>query len=144
MFEILSLPICNPPNHCIRKENTSMKRHFLFMILLITVATVAASAQQQDPVMTRSQLLPLPKIAPVKLPVRSTTGFACSPIKGEWNKDGVPHGANSLGKVYSMQPDNMLCLVPDGSGTTRMPVKRTKLSEQMPNAFSRRDQQGRR
>ncbi|OQP57251.1 hypothetical protein A3860_11895 [Niastella vici] len=121
-----------------------MKRRFLFMLLVMTIAAVAASAQQQDPVMTRPQLLPLPKLAPVKLPIRPTTGLGCSPINDDWYREGTLLGTNSAGKVYGMPVDNMLCLVPDGAKTTRMPVKRTTLPEPMPNAFSGRVIQGRR
>lgn len=121
-----------------------MTHRFLFLIVLITVASIAASAQEQDPVMTRPQFRPFDKIAPVKLPVRPTTGFGCSPIIGNWYQEGTLLGSNSLGKLYRMPVDNSLCLVPDIVKTTRMPVKKTRMPEQMPNAFLRRNEQGRR
>ena len=123
-----------------------MNCRFLFMILLITVGALPASAQQQESVKTRSQLTPFGKIAPVKLPVRSMADTT-SPKRAlandiyikKWYHDGVLLNANSMGKVYSMPVDNMACLVSDNTRISRMPVKKTKVPEQMPNAFSRRN-----
>ena len=119
---------------------------FLFMILLITVGALSASAQQQESVKTRSQLTPFGKVAPVKLPVWSIADTA-SPKRAltndihikKWYHDGVLLNANSMGKVYSMPVDNMACLVPDNTRTSRMPVKKSKMPERMPNAFSNRN-----
>ena len=122
-----------------------MRSRFICIMLLITVGVLTASAQQQEPVMTRSQLKPFGKIAPVKLSVRPIADTA-SPkrslsnyiITKEWYHEGILLGSGSLGKGYSMPVDNMLCLVPDVTKTTHMPVKKTQVPEQMPNAFSRR------
>jgi hypothetical protein len=114
-------------------------------MLLITAGTTA-SAQQQDPVMTRSQLMPFEKIPPVKLsvkPAADTASLKRSSINTDWYSDGTMVDANSLGKVYRMPVDNMLCLVPDATKTAQMPVKKTQAPERMPNAFSRRGSQGR-
>jgi hypothetical protein len=114
-------------------------------MLLITVAALTTYAQQ-EPVMTRSQLKPFEKIAPVKLSVRhitDTTIPKCAWINNKYIKDwyyeSIVVDSSSLGKVYRMPVDNMLCLVPDATKTARMPVKKIKAPEQMPNAFSRRD-----
>ena len=122
-----------------------MRHRFLFTILLIT-AGAAASAQQQEPVMTRSRLMPLEKIPPVKLSVRPSSDTATpnrsllnySHIK-EWYYDGMVVDSNSRGKVYRMPVDNMRCLVPYANKTAHMPVKKTQAPERMPNAFSRRE-----
>jgi hypothetical protein len=121
-----------------------MRPRFLFMMLLIIAGSSAASAQQ-EPVMTHSQLNPFQKIAPVKLSVRRITDTTIPKralinnkyIK-DWYYEGVLLDSSSLGKVYSMPVDNMLCLVPDATKTACMPVKKIKAPEQMPNAFSRR------
>jgi len=119
-----------------------MKRRFLFMMVLMTITALTVSAQQQEPVMTRSQFTPFKKIAPVKLPVRpmgDTATTKRSSINDKYYQEGMLLGAGSLGKVYRMPVDNMLCLVPDNTKTTRMPVKKTKAPEQMPNGFLRRE-----
>ena len=122
-----------------------MRSRFLCIMLLTTVGVLTASAQRQEPVMTRSQLQPFEKIAPVKLSVRpiadTTTPkllLSNSIITKEWYHEGILLGSGSLGKGYSMPVDKMLCLVPDATKTTHMPVKKTQVPEQMPNAFSRR------
>jgi hypothetical protein len=120
-----------------------MRYCFLFTIVLVTAGT-AVSAQQQEPVMTRSQLTPFEKIPPVHLlvgPTTDTTTLKCSLITNSYIKDRYYEDAmvesNSPGKVYRMPVDNMLCLVPDATKTSRMPVKKIKAPERMPNAFSR-------
>jgi hypothetical protein len=60
-----------------------------------------------------------------------------SPSNKEWYHEGTVADFTSLGKVYRMPIDNMLCLVPDAAKTARMPVKKTRMPEPMPNAFSR-------
>lgn len=121
-----------------------MRYRFLFTMLLVTAGT-AVSAQQQEPVMTRSQLMPFEKIPPVKLSVRpssDTPTIKRSPINNTYNKDWYNEetmvDATSLGKVYKMRVDNMLCLVPNATKIARMPVKKTQAPERMPNAYSRR------
>ena len=121
-----------------------MRYCFLFTIVLITAGTVA-SAQQQEPAMTRSQLIPYEKIPPVKLSVTPTSDTATlkrslinNPSIPNWYYEGVMVDSTSLGKVYRMPVDNMLCLVPDATKASRMPVKKIKAPERMPNAFSRR------
>jgi len=116
-----------------------MKPCFLFTLLLITAGT-AASAQQQDPVMTRLEFTPVAKVPPVKLagePVADTATLK-SLIKTrssniEWYKEGTVVNATALGKVYQMPVDRMHCLVPDAAKTARMPVKKTRMPEPMPN-----------
>jgi len=128
-----------------------MTHRFLFMMLLMTGVAVAASAQKQEPVMTRSQLKPFAKIPPVILPVRPLADTATSNrslVNGtyikNWYHESVLIDTISMGKVYRMAVDNMLCLVPDDAKTARMPVKKIKVPEQMPNAYWRRNEQGRR
>ena len=117
-----------------------MKPRFIFTLLFIAAGT-AASAQQQEPVMTRSQFTTLP---PVKLSIRPTADtFALKrllkdhPTNKEWYHEGTSVDSNSLGKGYRMPVDNMLCVVPDAAKNARMPVKKTRMPEPMPNAFSR-------
>jgi hypothetical protein len=121
-----------------------MRPYFLFTMLLIT-AGEAASAQQQEPVMTRSQLTPFEKIPPVKLSVRPASdtptikhSLINNPDTKDWYNEATMVDSTSLGKVYRMPVDNMLCLVPDATKASRMPVKKTQAPERMPNAFSRR------
>lgn len=120
-----------------------MRYCFLFTIVLITAGT-AASAQQQEPVMTRPQLMPFEKIPPVHLLVGPTSdtptlkrSLINNPNTPNWYYEGVMVDSTSLGKVYRMPVDNMLCLVPDATKASRMPVKKTRVPERMPNAFSR-------
>jgi hypothetical protein len=122
-----------------------MSNRFLFTLLLIITGTVA-SAQSQDPVKTRSQFTQPGKMAPVKLSamsIKDTTThkrlFINYPIKKEWYHEGTMVDSGSLGKVYQMPIDNMLCLVPDVAKTARMPVKEIYGTERMPNAFSRKN-----
>ena len=119
-----------------------MRPYFLFTMLLITTG-IAASAQQQEPIMTRSQFTPFKKIPPVNLSVGPTSDTATinrslnNPDIKDWYHEGTMVAANNLGKVYRMPVDNMPCLVTDATRTARMPVKKTQIPEQMPNAFSR-------
>ncbi|THU34933.1 hypothetical protein FAM09_23365 [Niastella caeni] len=121
-----------------------MKLRFLFMMLLITVAALSASAQQQESVMTRSQFFSFEKkkIVPVKsLRLTDTLShkhLLRTNIRKEWYYEGVPVDSSSVEIVYRMPVDKMLCLVPDCTKSANMPVKKTRLPEQMPNAFSRR------
>jgi hypothetical protein len=120
-----------------------MRPYFLFTMLLISAGT-AVSAQQQEPVMTRSQLMPYEKIPSVKLSVRPTAdtptikrSLINNPNTKDWFNEATMVDSTSLGKVYRMPVDNMLCLVPDATKASRMPVKKTQAPERMPNAFSR-------
>jgi hypothetical protein len=122
-----------------------MSYRFLFTLLLITTGTVV-SAQDQDLVKTRAQFARLEKMAPVKFSVSSIKDTAILkrllinnyPIKKEWYREGTLVDSGSLGKVYRMPVDNLICLVPDASKTARMPVKEMVTPERMPNAFGRR------
>lgn len=121
-----------------------MRYRFLFTMLLVTAGT-AVSAQQQEPVMTRSQLIPYEKIPSVKLSVRPTSdtptlkrSLINDPHIKDWYSGETMVDSNSLGRVYRMPVDNMLCVVPDATKASRMPVKKTRVPERMPNAFSRR------
>jgi hypothetical protein len=118
-----------------------MSYRSFFTLLLISAGT-AAFAQDQDPVKTRSQFTRLEKISPVKLSARSIKDTATHkrllinyPIKKEWYHEGTLIDSGSLGKVYRMPVDKMLCLVPDAAKTARMPVKKILAPERMPNAF---------
>jgi len=118
-----------------------MSNRFLFTLLL-TVAGTAASAQTQDPVKTRSQFTRPGKMEPVKLSAISIKDTAIHrrllinyPLKKEWYHEGTVVDSGSLGKVYRMPVDNMLCLVPDVGKTARMPVKEMYATERMPNAI---------
>jgi hypothetical protein len=113
--------------------------------MLLVIAGTAASAQQQEPVMTRSQLIPFEKIPPVKLSARpssDTPTLKRSLINNlntkDWYNEETMVDSTSFGKVYRMPVDNMLCLVPDATKVSRMPVKKTQAPERMPNAFSRK------
>jgi hypothetical protein len=122
-----------------------MRSPFFCLMVLFTVATLATYAQQ-EPVMIRPQLMPFKKIAPIVLPVKPA-GDSTAPklslvnslyIK-KWYDAAVPVDSVSMGKVYRMPFDNMLCLVPDEKKNSRMPVKKiTRMPEPMPNAFRRR------
>jgi len=121
-----------------------MSYRFLFTLLLVTTA-ITASAQDQDPVKTRSQFVTLGKISPLKLPGRSIKDTAINkrliinyPIRKEWYHEGTLVDSSSVGKVYRMPVDKMLCVVPDAAKTSRMPVKQLIEPERMPNAFSRK------
>lgn len=113
---------------------------FFFMMVLITSMALTVSAQQREPVKTRSEFTPFVKIAPLQLPGRHYAGAVAAKrsLTKEWYNEGTLVDSGSKGKLYRMPVDNMLCLVPEGSGTAQMPVKRTRIPEKMPNAFSRR------
>jgi hypothetical protein len=58
------------------------------------------------------------------------------PANKEWYHEGTLVDSGSPGKVYRMPVDNMICLVPDATKTARMPEKKSRMPEPMPNAFS--------
>jgi hypothetical protein len=110
-------------------------------MVLFTVTTLATSAQQ-EPVMTWPELKPFKKHAPIVLrvnPAVDSTAPKPSLINSlyikKWYHAGVQVDSVSMGKVYRMPFDNMLCLVPHVTKTSRMPVKKTRVAEQMPNAY---------
>jgi hypothetical protein len=82
--------------------------------------------------MTRPQFTPFPKIPPVKL-----ADMPIKPARMQAYQDRSLVHSSRLGKVYRMSVDNMLCLVPDANKTAPMPVKKTRMPEPMPNAYSR-------
>jgi hypothetical protein len=108
-----------------------MRNPFLFLMILFTVTTLATSAQFQQP-FVRS-IKPVSDSADRKLSILNSL------YNKKWYHAGVQVDAVSMGKVYRMPIDNMLCLVPDEKNTSRMPVQKiTRMPEQMPNAFRRR------
>lgn len=116
-----------------------MRSPFVFLILLIAVKAAA----QQEPAMTWPEMKPFKKLPPIILPVKPATdstepklAILNSLYNKEWYHAGVQVDAVSMGKVYRMPIDNMLCLVPDINNNSRMPVMRKRtMPEQMPNAY---------
>ena len=120
-----------------------MRPCFLFALILLTTGS-AVSAQQQDPVKTRSQFTPITEVPPVKLSIQPASDTSTlrrlvknNPINNEWYQEGAVIDSSRVGKVYRMPVDRMLCLVPDANKTAPMPVKKTRIPEPMPNAYSR-------
>lgn len=115
-----------------------MRKPFLFLILLITLKASA----QQEPVMTWPEMKPFKKLPTIVMPVKPTTdtfapnrSLINSLYIKPWYQAGVQVDSVSMGKVYRMPIDNMLCLVPDVTRNSRMPVQKSRVPEQMPNAF---------
>jgi hypothetical protein len=116
-----------------------MRSSFVFLMLLITVKASA----QQEPVMTWPEMKPFKKLPPIVLQVKPTSDSADrkpailnSLYNMQWYQAGVQVDAVSMGKVYRMPIDNMLCIVPDANKNARMPVLRKRvMPEQMPNAY---------
>ncbi|HEY8898220.1 MAG TPA: hypothetical protein VIM79_25510 [Niastella sp.] len=116
-----------------------MRSPFVFLILLITVKAAA----QQEPAMTWPEMKPFKKLPPIVLQVSPATDSADRKLailnalyNKQWYHAGVQVDAVSMGKVYRMPIDNMLCVVPDAGKNSRMPVMRNKIMpEQMPNAY---------
>lgn len=118
-----------------------MKPCFLITLILLTTGS-AVSAQQQDPVMTRSRFTPVVTVPSVKFSIKPGADTSIlrrllknRPANQEWYQEGIMVDSTQLGKVYRMPIDNMLCLVPDARKTAGMPVKRTRMPEPMPNAY---------
>lgn len=120
-----------------------MRSPFLFVSLVFTLSTATAFAQQQDPVMTCPQLKPFEKIEPVIWPVQPKTDSTAprqsinSLYRNNWYKNGVLVDTVPMGKVYRMPLDNMHCLVPYAKNPSRMPVKKAKAVDPMPNPYRR-------
>lgn len=116
-----------------------MRSPFVFLILLITIKASA----QQEPVMTWPEMKPFKKVPPIVFGEKLASDSAepklailNSLYNNEWYRAGVQVDAVSMGKVYRMPIDNMLCLVPDANKNSRMPVMRKRvMPEQMPNAY---------
>jgi hypothetical protein len=123
-----------------------MRFRFLFMMICLMLAVITTSAQQQDPVIIQpQQLKPFKKIAPVVLPRRNTADSTSPKLaminsldRNKWYQQGTLIDSVSMGKVYRMPVDKMHCLVPDNNKTAQMPVKKSRMPEQMPNAYPRR------
>lgn len=108
--------------------------------MLIMLITVKAAAQQ-EPVMTWPEMKPFKKL-PIELQARPTSDSAerklailNSLYNKQWYQAGVQVDDVSMGKVYRMPIDNMLCVVPDANKNSRMPVQRTRQMPKMPNAY---------
>jgi hypothetical protein len=120
-------------------KNHIMRSLFVFLILLITVKASA----QQEPVMTWPEMKPFKKLAPIVMranPTSDSTDRKSAILNSLYNKQwyhaGVQVDAVSMGKVYQMPIDNMLCVVPDANKNSRLPVMRKRqMPEQMPNAY---------
>jgi hypothetical protein len=115
-----------------------MRNSFFCLILLITLKASA----QQEPVMTWPEMKPFKKLPPIVMQVKPVTDSSApnrslinSLYIKQWYHAGVQVDSVRLGKVYRMPIDNMLCLVPDASKNSRMPVQKSRMPEQMPNAF---------
>jgi hypothetical protein len=115
-----------------------MRSPFVFVILLITVKAAA----QQEPAMTWPEMKPFKKLPPIVLQVKPVTDSADHKeailnalYNKQWYHAGVQVDAVSMGKVYRMPIDNMLCVVPDARKNSRMPVQRTRQMPKMPNAY---------
>ena len=110
------------------------------------LAVITTSAQEQDPVIIQpQQFKPFQKIAPVVLPRRYTTDSTSPQLalinslnRNKWYQQGTLIDSVSMVKVYRMPVDKMHCLVPGNNKTAQMPVKRSRIPEQMPNAYPRR------
>lgn len=108
-----------------------MRSPFLCLMVLFTVTTLATSAQLQQSFVRIAG--PGSDSADHKLSILNSL------YNKKWYHAGLKVDSVSMGKVYRMPFDNMLCLVPDEKKNSRMPVKKiTRMPEQMPNAFRRR------
>jgi hypothetical protein len=113
-----------------------MKHRFLFMIFLLTVGASAVFAQQSESLVVPYQFKPFAKIAPIKADTAfPNLALINSLYKKNWYRTGVQVDSVRMGKVYRMQFDNMLCLVPDTKQNAPMPVQRKRVPAQMPNSF---------
>lgn len=116
-----------------------MRSPFVLLILLIAVKASA----QQEPVMTWPEMKPFKKVPPIVFGEKPASDSAepklailNSLYNKQWYRAGVQVDAVSMGKVYRMPIDNMLCLVPDDTKNARMPMMRKRIMpEQMPNAY---------
>ena len=116
-----------------------MRSPIVFLVLLITIKAAA----QQEPVMTWPEMKPFKKLPPIVLQVKPTSDSAernlailNSLYNKQWYQAGVQVDDVSMGKVYRMPIDNMLCIVPDANKNARMPMMRKRIMpEQMPNGF---------
>jgi hypothetical protein len=114
-----------------------MRSPFVFLILLIAVKAAA----QQEPVMTWPEMKPFKKL-PIELQAKPTSDSAernlailNSLYNKQWYNAGVQVDDVSMGKVYRMPIDNMPCIVPDVNKNARMPIRKSKSNDRMPNAF---------
>ena len=114
-----------------------MRNPFVLLIMLITVKAAA----QQEPVMTWPGMQPFKK-HPIELQARPTSDSAerklailNSLYNKQWYQAGVQVDDVSMGKVYRMPIDNMPCIVPDVTKNARMPIKRSRSTDRMPNVY---------
>lgn len=105
-----------------------MRNPFLCLAVPFLMATITTSAQLRQPIVRT--IRPISDSSARKLSILNSL------YNKEWYHAGVLVDSVQLGKVYRMPFDNMLCIVPDVTKNSRMPVKRSRrMPEQMPNAF---------
>jgi hypothetical protein len=104
-----------------------MRSPFLLLVVLFIMATITTSAQLRQ------------RFVRTIKPTSDSTDRKLSILNAlnnkKWYHAGIQVDSVAMGKVYRMPFDNMLCIVPDATKNSPMPVQRTRRMPKMPNAY---------
>jgi hypothetical protein len=105
------------------------------LIYLLFLLPAAASVYSQSARPAYPPLGPAPYLLPFPSPGTNLLLPGYQPDIPPGFPNPQIYSLSSPNPIRILQPDNMPCLIPNLSNLARMPVKRTKNADRMPNAI---------